>query len=253
MKSFFITLITIAVLFSACNKEEALKPYASINVVNAAVGAGSVKVNYFGRDINWLSFIGSTGIINYGTNQVLTVFNLNNDYPFTIVPVLDTLKPVFKQKLQMEPTGMYTLFTTGAQDSYDAVLVKENNIAFRFSDSAVAIRFINLSPNSPAVNITLASTPAINETAALKYKQFTEFKKFADLKIVPAGSLTFQIRDAVSNEILTSYTLPATAILPYTSVTTSLSRFKSITLAIKGLAGTVSGTNAYNVFPIAHY
>jgi hypothetical protein len=253
MKKIVFTVMASVALLYSCKKNKVAPSYASINIINASIGAGTIKVNYFGKSVNWSSFIGSSGLVNFGTNQILTGFNINADYPLTIVPALDTLNAVFKQKLDFEASGNYTLFTTGQTGAYDAVFVKEETIPYNYADSAIAIRFINLSPNSPAVNVTLASTPTINETSGLAYKQKTAFKKYADLKVVPTGSLTFQVRDAVSNAILTTYAIPVTGASPYTTVSTSLSRFKSITLAIKGLAGTASGTNAYSVFPVPQY
>lgn len=253
MKKIINVLCILGLAFNACKKEEMPISYPSINVINAAVGAGTVKVNYHSRQINWSTYTGTIGSVPFGISQTFTVFN-SNDYPFTIVPALDTLNAVFKQKLDLDPTGVYTLFTTGQTGAYDAVLVKEENIPYNYADSAIAVRFINLSPNSPAVNITLASTPTVNETVGLAYKQKTAFKKYTALKVIPTGTLTFQVRDAASNALLTSYTFPAvTGASPYTTVSATLSRFKSVTLAIKGLAGTTSGTNAYSVFPVAHY
>lgn len=254
MKNIIYALCTIIVLFCACKKEESTTSYASINVVNAAIGSGTVKVNYHGKPISWAAYSGSIGAINYAASQILMVFNLNNNYPFTIVPALDTLKPVFNKILPMEPSGMYTLFTTGqAPASYDAVFVEESNIPYNLRDSAIAVRFINLSPNSSAVNVTLASAPTVNLVTGLAYKQLTEFKQYPLKKIVPAGSMTFEVRDAVSSVLLTSYTVPAAAVQPYPAVSTSLSRFKSVTLVVKGLMGTTAGTNAYGLFPVAQY
>lgn len=244
----------VVVLFSACKKEEEPTGYASINVVNAAIGSGTVKVNCHGKPVGWAAYSGAIGAINYATSQILTVFNLNNDYPFTIVPALDTLKPVFNKILPMEPTGMYTLFTTGqAPAAYDAVFVKESNIPYNLADSAIAVRFVNLSPNSAAVNVTLASASTLNLAAGLAYKKLTEFKHYTLKKLLPVGSMTFEVRDAVSNVVLTSYTVPASGVQPYPTISTSLSRFKSITLVIKGLVGTTAGVNAYGLFPVAHY
>lgn len=253
MKNASFVFGTIIVMFCSCKKKEIPQSYASINVVNSAINAGSVKINYYGKNVTWSSLVGSIGLIGYGENQVLTVSNLNVDYPFTIVPALDTTKTVVRQKLFIEPNGRYTLFATGQSPNFDAVFIKETSIGYNFTDSAIAVRFVNLSPNSPTVNITLANNQTTNEFTGLVYKQITAFKNYTVLKVIPSGSITFQIRDANSDLVLSTYTIPATVVSPYLKVSTSLSRFKSLTLAIKGLAGTTTGTNAYSVFPIAHY
>jgi hypothetical protein len=247
------SVILILFALGGCKKDEIVTNQSSINIVNASVGIGTIKVNYFGKTINWSTLTGTAGLVNFGTSQILTVTNLVTDFPFIIVPSIDTLKPVINVKLPIENNGMYSLYTTGQTGAYEYIFSKESSIPYNFPDSAIAVRFINLSPNSPAVNITLASTPNIFEKSELLYKQRTDFKKYTDLNIVPIGSLTFQVRDAISNAILTSYTLPASPTSPYSTVSTSLSRFKSITLAIRGLAGITSGTNAYSLFPIPQY
>jgi hypothetical protein len=112
MKNIIFVLFTLLVLFSACKKEEKPTSYASINFVNAVIGSGIVKVNYHSKPVDWAAYTGTIGAVNYATSQILTVFNLNNNYPFTIVPALDTLKPIFNQILPVEPIGMHILFTT---------------------------------------------------------------------------------------------------------------------------------------------
>ncbi len=247
-------LPAFALLLSSCKKTESANSYTSINVVNASIGTGAVKVNYFGRSINWKPYTGNSGIINYASSQILNIFNLNNEYPFTIV-ASDTSKMIFNQKITMNPNAMYSLFTTGQAPNYDAVFLEEKKIPYSLLDSVVSVRFINLSPNSPAVNITLASTPTINVTTGLIYKQITDFKTFPLLKIIPTGSVTFEVRDAISNMVLTNYTIPSTPLAgtAYPTVSVPLARFKSLTIVIKGLAGMTTGTNAYSMFPVVHY
>jgi hypothetical protein len=252
MKSIIWALRIILIFLGACKKDNSIPSYASINVVNASVGAGTVKIN-FGESVSWASYVGTMGAVNYGTNQIVTAFNLISDYPLKIVSALDSLNVVFNQKIGIVPDGRYSLYTTGQTGTYDAIFVKELTIPYNMADSSVAIRFINLSPNSPSVSITLASSPAVYEVSGLTYKQVTEFKNYKILKTIPAGSLTFQVRDLNTNTILTSYTLPQTPVMPYNAVSTTLSRFKSVTLAIKGLTGIATGTNSYSIFPIANY
>lgn len=245
-------LITCCLLLTYCKKEFTNTKHVTINVVNASVGAGALKVNSYGRNINWSFLTGTDGAVNYASNMVYTLFN-QNSYPFVVVPALDTLKTVFREPIPNETGTMYTLFTTGQNPNYESVLIKEATIPYGLTDSVVAVRFINLSPNSPAINITLENSPTVIVESNLSYKKLSSFKNLQLLKIIPPGSITFQVRDAATNGILTTYTLPVTASLPYSSVTIAKARFNSITLVIKGLSGTSVGTNAYSIFPVAHF
>lgn len=253
MKNIKLLLYILALITCACRKESTPPKFATVNVVNAAIGAASFKVNYFGKPISWANYTGAVGNLAFGTSQILTGFTLSNNYPLQIVTAADSTKFVFNQTIELSQSESYSLYITGQTGNYESILKTEIDIPYNLSDSVVSVRFINLSPNSPTVNITLASTPLTKEVADLTYKQITNFKTYPIRKVIPAGTVTWQVRDAITNAILTSYTLPATVQQPYTTVSASLSRFKSVTLAIKGLVGATTGANAYSVFPIPAY
>lgn len=61
------------------------------------------------------------------------------------------------------------------------------------------------------------------------------------------------INSGVIGTLLASFTLPASAVSPYTTATVAQARFKNVTLVIKGLVGTTTGTNAFGVFPVTHF
>ncbi|HEX2629034.1 MAG TPA: RagB/SusD family nutrient uptake outer membrane protein [Chitinophagaceae bacterium] len=147
----------------------------------------------------------------------------------------------------------YSLFLAGQSPAYETLLIKDAIPGSTYPDSSINIRFVNLWPNSPVVNITLAATTTVNEVTNLSYKQITEFKKYSLPSVIPAGTVSFQVRDASTNAILVTYTLPASGGAPNPNVSITASRFKSITLVIKGLAGTTTGTNAYSILPVTNY
>lgn len=66
-------------------------------------------------------------------------------------------------------------------------------------------------------------------------------------------SIRFIVKNANTGDSLTKYVLPKTPATAYATVGVAHSRFKYITLVIKGLQGTASGTNAFGVFSVAHY
>lgn len=249
----YILFGIFSTFLNACKKEKNTPIYGSINVINASVNLGSVKVNSYGKPISWVGLTGADGTVNYGANKIYTLFNSVGNYPIFIVPTLDTLNTIFKGNIPQNSSDIYSIYTSGQAPNYESIIYKENDIPYNLPDSLVSVRFINLSPNSPIVKITLASKPTVAEIENLAYKEQTKFKQYPLRSIIPAGSITFEVRNLNTNSILTTYTLPTVAILPYSNVTVSRARFRSITLVIKGLAGTTSGINIYNVFPIAHY
>jgi hypothetical protein len=93
------------------------------------------------------------------------------------------------------------------------------------TDSTCGVRIINLIPGSPGFNVTLSTSPTVNEVSNLGYLQYTGFK------IYPAKALNktylFQFKKVSDNSSIGTYTLST----PY---------FANVTLAVKG---TMSGTN----------
>ena len=258
----FLTLIVCSLFLLSCEKEKETPQLAAITVVNLAIDAGTVKVNYFGNPITWATYTANTNTTNatatvnapstlgFATQGKYGLFAGNN--PIVIVPTNDTLTPIYNNSIQTTGGDVYSLYLAGQPPTFETLLIKDAIPAFE-KDSSINIRFINLSPNSPAVNITLAATTTVNETTNLNYKDITAFKKYPLPPVIPAGTVTFHVRNADTNALLTTYTLPATGTSPNPTVSIALSRFKSITLAIKGLAGTTTGVNAYSVLPVANY
>lgn len=53
--------------------------------------------------------------------------------------------------------------------SYEGIFIKNDTIVSH-TDSVIGIRFINLSPNSTPLDITLLTSSAPNEVSSLDYK-----------------------------------------------------------------------------------
>ena len=74
---------------------------------------------------------------------------------------------------------IFSLLLCGDTLAPDAVIIKEN-IPYR-TDSTAGIRFINLSPNSTPLSITLSTSDTVNEVTALAYKKYTEYLSYPGL------------------------------------------------------------------------
>lgn len=210
----FITLLCAIIFIFSCKKYEVeIYPMTSLTAVNAVVGGVGMKVG--SRAVT---------IANNGFAQ-LSLFEGEND--LYVWPVADSLNPYLNyQKFVTQGGESYTLFVCGQVGSTEGVMVKED-IPYR-TDSIAGIRFINLSPNSTPLNITLASSPTINEVSNLAYKQYTEFKTYPGFY---NSTYTFQIRDA-------STVSPATPLATFSLTPISVPRFSNVTLVIRGLVGT---------------
>lgn len=225
----FIAIFVLMIIAFACNKNEAMKlPIASINIVNTITGGQSIKMGS-----------NSTAIANNSFARIGLPTGTPDIYIF---PVTDSLKPYYSmQKVTSIYDGdMYSLFLGGLASQPEGIFIKE---AFPFhGDSTFGIRFVNLLPNGPNVNITLSTSATVNEFSNASYKQITEFK------VYPAASTNlsyiFQVRDVTSNSIITSITLSGS------SLTTGVPRFKNITLVLRGVIG---GSPSPGITRVNHY
>ena len=203
-----LTLAVIAIIITSCKKEEiSLSPISSLNITNAIVGGTTAK---FGNRTTTIS------------NNNFTQFVLNEaSNSLYIFPSTDSLKPYYNNVLTTNSGEVYSLFLGGTPLQVDAILVKDN-IPVR-TDSSAGIRFINLSPNSAPLNITLSISPTVNQISNLAYKQYSEFKSYPSLY---NSTYTFQIRDA-------STAAPASPRATFSLSASTVPRFANITLVIR--------------------
>jgi hypothetical protein len=194
----------------SCNKHHfKAPPVASLTVTNAVVGGKSIRIG------------GNLTTIANNSFAQLSLLVKESDFDIYVWPVGDSAHPYYvHSKFNVQDQEIYSLFIGGTTGSIEGVLIKENLIYH--TDSTCGIRFINLSPNSASINVTLSTSPTVNEISNFSYKQFTDYKLY------PAkstnNSYIFQIRKGSDNSLLSSFTLPTP-------------RFANITLVIRGLIG----------------
>lgn len=230
---YLIVFFAGMVVFTSCEKNDAVVPQlTSVNIVNAVVNTSAVKVNPFGSPITYSSY---TDSIKFGAFKVYSL-KAGIENQVSIVSTADTIKPLFTASLLTSAGETYSLFLTGQYPQADTVWVRDE-IA-NYTDSAIGVRFINLSPNSPAVKINIKGNTTQNEVNSLAYKQLTGFKQYVAKSANP--NYPFEVRDAITGNLLASFTL-------------SYTRFHNHTLVIKGLAGVTTGANAFSVFSVNPY
>lgn len=206
MKSSLIIFFVAVFLLGGCRKENPGTQLASVNVTNAILNGPSVK---------------------YGSNPALV--SNNNFAQFKILAGAsslylyasgDSTHPYVNQTLEMERGAMYSVFLGGSATAVESVVVRDT-LPLR-TDSSAGVRFVNLSPNSGSVNITLSTTTGINEVSNLGYKQITSFKTYPAL--AANGTYVFQVRKSSDNSIITTYSL-------------ATPRFAHVTLVFRGTVG----------------
>lgn len=205
-------LLSFLVLFFSCKKDIYKAPdIATLTIVNTVVGGSAVKIR---------------GVIDVVSNNFSSAVGVRaGDIDLYVWPLGDSLRPYYtNSKFYAESRGVYSLFLAGQAPSATGILLQEN---FPYhGDSTCGVRFVNLSPNSPAINITLATSSTVNEVSNLTYLQNTEFKLYSAK--ASNVSYSFQIRNASDNTLL--MTVPLTT-----------PRFANVTIVIRGLVGSNLG------------
>lgn len=204
-----INVIILLILVASCRKDNLqTRPITSLTLINTVVGGKTVKLGSLTYTItNNSSF---PLAINAGENDLY------------VWPVGDSTHPYYSySKFNSVDKEVYSLFLGGTPTAVDGILIKEN-IPYR-TDSTGGIRFINLSPNSPPLNISLSTSPSVNEVSNLAYKQYTDFKSYPGLASTTYG---FQVKNASTGTVLLIYNV------------SPIPRFANITLVIRGMVGT---------------
>lgn len=202
------------VFFFSCKKDNISVPsVASLTVTNAIVGGSLIRVG---------SIV--SPVANYSYEQLSIIAGETNLY---VWPIEDSAHPYFQQpKFYADDRCVYSIFLTGQAPDNVTGVVLQDNIPYH-TDSTCGVRIINCSPNSQPLNITLSSSPTVNEVSNLGYLQYTDFKLY------PAKTAntdyTFEVRNAADNTLLDGG-----------SITIPTPRFANITLVVLGMAGTSS-------------
>lgn len=223
MKTKILILMAILGGFLYSCKKEKTKEVASLQMVNAAVGFNALKVNATGNPANFTTYPDS---LTYAESIMRGVLLSTKSIE---VGSSKSVAPILSLSQDFVSGGMYSLYLTGQSPNLEAILRKEEPYPlYNVSDSAFAVRAINLISNSGPLKVTLSRTASVNEFEGIAYKQQTAFKKYA-LKAVDAKlAFNFQLRNE-NNVVLNTYRFSASVL--------QASRFKAVTLALCGQIG----------------
>jgi len=243
MKKILYSVLSVLLLFlgSACEKDETTyRATANITVINTAAGLGAIRVNPGAG--SGFAYAKATDLA-YSASAVFGAYTGSNT--ITVVKSTDTTTKVFQRTIDLKPIS--TLYIAGTAAAVDTMFRVESNFPYINSsdinaESAMYIRFVNLSPNSGTVNVRISGATAL-EATALPYKGISEFKKYpAPIVVPPAPAfVTFEIRNAANTHTLAS--------IP---VTYSASRYKTASIIFRGLVNT-AGTGSDTTFPLAAF
>ncbi|WP_285055497.1 hypothetical protein [Pedobacter ginsengisoli] len=240
MKTRYAIIIASLVILSACRKEDTTPVLnTDIRIVNTALDL-AVKV-----DPGWNLVYSKQSSVASGKTRVYSLER--KSVSFKVVNAADTTVKLYEQTISFN-SPLYTMYVIGQAPTFEAIVKEENNFPFIAftdripvkADSVVNVRFINLSPNSVPLKVKIVTVTG-NEVDNLPYKEFGVWKKYT--ATAASTIYSFQLRDATSDVLITTFNFTANA----------TNRFKNVSLIVKGLQGTTTGTNAFGVMTVNHF
>ena len=216
----FYPVILCGLLLYSCQKDEHIKGelgdggMAKVNVINAVVTGGNIKVNVSPQKMYWNSLSNNQVLGSYTLGRLFMV-PADRSTVMQAVPISDTTNIWYDHTVQLSAGQVYTLYLSGKPGDVKSLLHEETSFP-KYTvrdvatttpavDSAVNIRFTNLSASVPNVDISLVGGG--NVAGNLGYQQFTDFKAY------PATSgydyYTFEVRRSSDKELIATYDFPA--------------------------------------------
>lgn len=217
-------ILSYGMLLYSCQKDEhtngdiGKSGLAKVNVIDAVVTGGDVKVNVSPKEFYWNSLPNNQS----AGGQVLGGFTLGRLFMvpagqntvMQVVSVNDTTKMWYNNTAQLSAGKVYSLYLSGTPGNIKSLLHEEANFPASIvrdavkptppTDSIVNIRFINLSPSVPKVDVKLVGKG--NIITNLTYQQFSDFKAYS---ATSAHEIyTIEIRRSSDQELIATYDFP---------------------------------------------
>jgi hypothetical protein len=205
-----ILVIVLAVSFwTSCSKKNSLSPspVASLNVVNALPNSAPLILVQGPISSAIGNFLNITPL-PYASTAVLTPASGSGSL-FAVQYNADTVSVaskgpdfMFNGVLNFKAGSLYTLFITGADTTTPDFLFVQDVLPV-IKDSAVGIRFVNLSTGSNPISINLEGSSIGSEVKNLSYKSITSFKQYINNS--STIDYVFIVRDAATGDSLTQF------------------------------------------------
>jgi len=246
-----LLIFYVTFLFS-CNKDEGVGTVglAKINVINAVVSGGNVKANVGIKDLPWSSIADNKILGGFNDLGRLYLAPTNGSIYLRVAPISDTTKLWYDQQKQLSEGTMYTLYLSGTPSNvrtsfheelnFPKYIVRDAGQRLPSVDSIVNIRFVNLSPSGPQVDINIKGESS-KEASDLGYETFTNFKAYPATTGIE--EILFEIRKSSDGSLVATY-----------SFSVDFYRFRSVTVMMMGiyLGSGLPDTDQYKVESVVY-
>ncbi|MBN1560661.1 DUF4397 domain-containing protein [candidate division KSB1 bacterium] len=202
-----VFLLLCAVALLTCDGNDLpinpIEDFGHIMVTHASPDLANVDV-YFGENF----FIGDKSYPNSTAYMLLD----EGGHKVSLKPT-GTFDAVLETEIDLKDGDYYSVFACGASANLAALVIKDDYPELQGDETL--IRFVHLSPDAPAVDVTLADGATLF--------QRIEFKGHSDFVAQPSGLYDLTIRLAGTEEVLVE--LKGVALLPNVAHTVWLRGF----------------------------
>ncbi|MBC9932868.1 DUF4397 domain-containing protein [Chitinophaga qingshengii] len=229
----------LILLLAACSKDKTKPGTASLTIINAVPGSRPLVTNFSGTQPIQYNIANQ---VQYGVVELLHNYfsSYAGSQPLALYQYPDTTeksKPLFNLMLDLPVGAMRTLFLTGTVDAPDTLFTTDVVPYHPLGDSVCGFRFVNLSPGSAPVKITIKDKNGVPEVASLPFKGITGFRNYP----VNAAQedYTLEFSDAATGQLITSYTTVGVHNPPPNSI--EAWAYQNYTFALIGIPGGTNG------------
>ncbi|WP_407428483.1 hypothetical protein [Arcticibacter sp.] len=237
IKAGFCFLLSGLLLCSSCRKDGLMQGelgdsgVARVNVVNAVVSGGYAKANVSLKKVYWNTIADYDGLGGSGSLNRLFRVPVGQPMVLQVASLSDTTKLWYDQSAVLGRDEVYSLYLSGIGSHVDTLFHRETNFPAYVvrdaakpvpsADSIVNIRFVNLSPSGPKVDINIQGMSS-NEASGLGYQKFTDFKAYPTK--TGTYSIVFEIRRSSDKQLVSTYYFNA-----------DYFRFKTVSVLMMGI------------------
>jgi len=179
---------------NSCTKDVATTGTAYLSMVNTSPTLGTYNFYFDGTKLNTVAvpFGGTTAYVNYTVGDHTAKFTTETGS-----------ESLLTKSVSLAENGVYSLFLIERPEKLDALLIQD--VMTVASTEQAFIRFINLSPDAPALD--LAVTGATDRLVSGKL-----YKVASDFQAISPNTYAFDIRESSTNHVkatLSAVTLTA--------------------------------------------
>jgi len=242
-----LLFLLFAVFGTACIKSvPEAKGTASLDILHAVIDGNVLRPNLKEEG---MSIFRNSSYISYGdyyrgANHIGSYVGSTRLRLYEMPDTTDKDQPLYDLRLDLPEGSINFLVLCGTRNDPDYFLFRSEIPYFPDSDSVMAVRIINASPESNPVVLHLKNSGPIQGISPVSYREHSEFSTLPVLS--NTRDYEFEVRDAVTGDLLATYTTSGMNQGRHSGF-----RYQSFSLLLLGKVG-LSGTYQPKVTWVQH-